>query len=118
MSNCRLRADTVAKARHIAGLWQGTKRESIAKCYSPTRLEPACLKGCASIQHDFGIQLTICAQVILKGDALHCQNDPIILYLVPPETPHLVFLAGTLRIQKGSGYACKVWSPSTHNRLP
>jgi hypothetical protein len=66
----------------------------------------------------FWIQLTICAQVIHKGDTLYCRIAPIILYLVPPETPDLVFLAGTLRIQKGSGYARKVWLPSTHIRLP
>lgn len=53
-----------------------------------------------------------------QGDTLHCQIAPIILYLVPPETPYLVFLASTLRIQKGSGYACKVWSQRTHIRLP
>lgn len=100
------------------GALVGTKRESIAKCYRSMWLKPACLKGCASIQHDFGIQLTICAQVIHKGDTLHCQIAPIILYLVPPETPYLVFLASTLRIQKGSGYACKVWSQRTHIRLP
>jgi len=53
-----------------------------------------------------------------QWDALHCQKYPIILYRIPPGIPYIVFLAGALRIQKGSGYACKVWSPSTHIRLP
>lgn len=53
-----------------------------------------------------------------QGGVLHCQKCPIILYFVPSGTPYIVFLTDALRIQKGSGYACKVWSPSTHIRLP
>lgn len=64
------------------------------------------------------IQSTVWAQVIHKERALHCRNCPIILYLDLTDILHIVFWRVRCGIRLGSGYACKVWSPNTHIRLP